>query len=234
VRLKTPKEKMKFKVSIFLLCLFINTRLFSEIKILYSAALLKDGYQVRKGEYIEGIKILNRYGYRNPYIVEAIKKKGPTFLDKYSTHVFYAQSNNAALRNKGVNEGRTLLESFGHFNFNPHDMLIKISGRYHFMSDCFIRFIENNPDLDGAVKSDGGDSAYTLCYALKAHLMLDFLQSLDFEKMEREMICIEAELGAYVRRMIQEKNAKIAYVDRLDVTGLVWGVPGYYPGTQSW
>lgn len=205
----------------------------AEIRVVCSSALLADGYELRKNEYIRGIQIISQYGYPNPYVIEAIAKKGPTFLDQCTCNVFYSSANDARLRNKGVNEARTMLEGLKALNFHPDDMIIKLSGRYHLTSDYFLRLIENNPTVDAFAKPVG-DCILTLCYAVRAKYLLEILENLDYAKMEREMICVELEVGKYIQKLAREKNMRVMYVNTLHVTGLVWGVPGYQPGTQSW
>ena len=94
----------------------------SQLRIVCTAALLQDKFEMRKNEYIKCFQILAMYGYKNPYIIEALKGKGPTFLDRYSSNVFYSKAhdfNVKDIRNKGINEARTLLDGFKHFNFHP-------------------------------------------------------------------------------------------------------------------
>ncbi|MFC1841584.1 hypothetical protein ACFLYA_00765 [Candidatus Dependentiae bacterium] len=202
-----------------------------DIKILCTAAVLNKHFEGRKAEYIKSIKIVSEFGYES-YIVEACKS-GNTFLDDYSSHVFYSNVNNPRLRNKGVNEGRSLKEAFNHFDFNDNDMIIKITGRYFFEDDSFISLVENNPDVDAFVKIvsnlPGYIWSFSGCFALRSKYFKDMLYSLDFAKMEKEMIDIERELLCFILRL-ESEGAKIMYVDKLNFASCTYfGGGGYNP-----
>jgi len=231
--LKKMISLKKIIVCILLLC--CQSYLSAEIRIFCTAALIDEGFESRKSEYLHCFAILESFGYPDPYVVEAIKINGPTFLDDFSTYVYYSTTNNPSLKNKGVNEGRTMLEALKAFNFDPEDMIVKITGRYHFTSDQFIRMIEDNPDIDGFVKNDGVPySVITGCFALRYHYILDFLEHLNYGEMEKNMICIEWKLADFLQNIVVEKQAKIHYVNRLHLSAHVWGSPDYRPGTLNW
>jgi hypothetical protein len=116
----------------------------AEMRIILTAALTDNCFEFRKNQYIESLSILAKYGYKNPYIVEAIRTPGPTFLDDYSTNVFYATCNNPSIRNLGANEARTLLEALEYFQFADDDMILKLTGRYQLFSDRLIKIVEKN------------------------------------------------------------------------------------------
>jgi len=133
----------------------------AEMRIILTAALTDNHFEFRKNQYIESLNILADYGYQNPYIVEAIKKVGPTFLDDYSTNVFYATCNNPSSINHGANEARTLLEALEHFQFADDDIILKLTGRYQLLSDRLLRIIKKNQNNFDAFISD-----YTSKYLL--------------------------------------------------------------------
>jgi hypothetical protein len=220
---------------VFLISNIFNS-LFADIKVVCSAALLNNQFEFRKQQYIKCFEILTQYGYPKPFAIEAFLKKGPSFLDDYCKDVFYAQSNNLSLKNKGVNEGRTMLEGLKHFNFAPNDMVVKLTGRYFFSNDSFLRTVENNPDADAIVRQTilwDKENIVTGCFALKNHYLIDFLEHLDFEKMERNMIDIEWEMKLYIQKIIREKNAKVIFVDLLHLSAHVWGLDNNM-GTYYW
>ena len=188
-----------------------------EVKILYTAALLDCDYELRKLEYIKSLDILKNYGYSNPYIVEAIKSANPTFLDNYSCNVMYSNVNDYSLRNKGINEARSIIEAFKQFNFNDKDMIIKITGRYFFTSDQFLKLVENNPSIDAFIKTDGLGQVFTGCFALRYKYFKTMLGQLDYDKMEHSMINIEQEVAIYINKIIKEQNANVMYCDKLDM-----------------
>jgi len=195
----------------------------NEIKIILTAALIDTQYEERKNEYLKVAKILDDYGYSNPYIIEAIKEKSETFLNGLSKNVFYSNVNNSTLRNKGVNEAKSIIEGFKHFDFKDDDMILKITGRYYFSSDAFIRLIEKNPEYDAFVKTDCYDQAFAGCFALRFHYFKDMLENLHYEKMEINMINIEKEIANYLKKISSEKNAKIMYIEKLDIVANIFG-----------
>ena len=97
----------------------------AEVRVILTAALTNNHFELRKNQYIKSLDILSSYDYQNPYIVEALKKTGPTFLDEYSTNVFYSTCNNPSLKNHGVNEARSLLEALNYFEFADDDIILK-------------------------------------------------------------------------------------------------------------
>lgn len=195
----------------------------SEVKILYTAALIDFNFDQRKKEYIKTLEILSSYGYTDPYIVEAIKSGPPTFLDNYSCNIAYSNINDSRLHNKGVNEARSLLEAFKILNFNDNDIVVKITGRYYFTSNEFLMLVENNPTVDAFVKTDSSAQVFTGCFALRYKYFKEFLEQLDLAKMEQEMINIEQEIAHYLKKILQIKNVKIMSIDNLNVVANVWG-----------
>ena len=97
---------------LLIIALLLNTQAISaKIRIVLTAALTQAHYEFRKNEYIESFTSLKRFGYCDFYIVEAVTKGGPTFLDTYCNDVFYATANDPLCTNQGVNESKTMLEA---------------------------------------------------------------------------------------------------------------------------
>jgi hypothetical protein len=202
--------------------LFINLfsmTSFAEVRLVLSAALTDAYFELRKEQYIKSFSILAQYGYgyENAYVVEALRKKGLTFLDDYSNHVFYATVDDSALVNKGINEARTLLEGFYHFNFDSEDMIIKLTGRYYLLSDYFLKLVEKNSDLDAIVKLDSCGQVLTLFFAMRGKYFCDMYEHIDYVSMERNRINIEKEVADYIQKKEKAGNFKVLYVDKLDV-----------------
>jgi hypothetical protein len=193
------------------------------IQILYTAALIDQQYEERKNEYIACLQSLKARGYTNPYIVEAIKKNSPTFLDEHSINVFYSTVNNIHLKNKGVNEGKTMLQALNHFNLDPDTMILKITGRYPFISDDLFQCIKDNPGADAIVKMDPYGQGITACFALRARYLKDMLEHLDYNRMEQNMINVELEFANYLKKIIREKNAKVIYINNLGIAARAFG-----------
>lgn len=193
------------------------------IKIVLSVALTDNYFEERKQQYIEAFSILTNLGYPDFYIVEAIKGQGPTFLDLYCDKVFYSKINNPNLNNKGINEGITLLDGLAHFNFDPEDMVIKLTGRYHLMSDYFLKAVQNNLDCDALVHLDDYGNLHTLGYAMKYKYMKEMYESLPYDHLEQHMINVEKACNDFVTQKVQEGVMKVIYMDKLDIKANVAG-----------
>lgn len=193
----------------------------SETKIICTAALIDNQFEKRKAEYIKSLNILNSYQFYDPYIIESVLPLGSrSFLNNYSNNVLYTNTNNCSFKNKGVNEACSLLEAFKKLKFKEHDIIVKITGRYSFNSDLFLTTIKENPTVDVfALKIS--DQVFTGCFAMRYELFKDFLNQLDFIKMEKEMINIEYELALYLKK-IESKN-NILYINKIDITAPIFG-----------
>ncbi len=191
-----------------------------DTNILYTAAVINFQFDFRKNEYMRCLNLLHDYWYE-PYIVEACSK-APTFLEQHCKNVYYSQVNNASLKNKGTNEAKSMIQALNHYNFNDNDLIIKLTGRYYFKSDSFLRLVEATPDIDGYVTLDPRTFfSFTGCYGLRCKYFKEMLNSIDLNRMEREMIDVEHIVIDYMRKIEKERGAKIMYLDEVDVKSLV-------------
>ena len=92
------------KLLTYFLLLLLPVNLLPVIRIVCTAALTDAFFEFRKQQYIEACFMLTKLGYKDFYIIEALKKQGPTFLDYCCPHVFYASANNPFLKNNGIND----------------------------------------------------------------------------------------------------------------------------------
>lgn len=199
------------------LSLFSNRFSYGEIKLLYTAAVIDDKYEMRKIEYIYSLQILRSLDVPI-FIVEACTNS--SFFDEFSEPVFYSQVNDTTIKNKGVNEARSMKEAFEYYKFDDEDMIVKLSGRYFFNSSHFFNFIKRHPLISAFAKKPNLTSYFTGCFALRAKYFKMFLQELDLSKMENEMICIENELGDFFNR---HPEIQIHHLDSLHVTANIFG-----------
>lgn len=223
--------KIRAQASTFFvsLALLTNMWLDARVHLVLSAALTDDYYEFRKQQYIDMFCTLLKFGYKDPFVIEAVKKRSPTFLDTYSKNVFYSQVNNSDLKNKGINEATTMLEGLKYFNFDPEDMILKITGRYQCINDFFLKFVENNSDADAIVKFTPDGQVLTLCYAMKQKHFIHMFEHLDYASMETNTIYLEQTVGHYIRNRIEQGNFKVISVDRLYVRSNYLGsncIPG--------
>ena len=190
----------------------------STVRILCTAALIKQNNELRKTEYINCLERLKHYGMK-PYIVESCHSIGPTFLDDHAFHVCYTGTNNPRLRNKGVNEALSLIAALEYFNFDDNDMIIKLTGRYILEPADFINTVKNNPDVDAVVKRNPDGQVFAVCFAMRCNHMKTMLNNLNFDSMERNMINLEREVGTYIDR----KQLHYLKINHIGLSGRVGG-----------
>lgn len=208
-------------IGIFLCLLFQSFA--SDLKILYTAALIPYKFEERKAEYIHSLDVLKLLGYRSQvYITESCLSFPFSFFDAYCDHILYANINDWSLRNKGVNEAKAMLAAFHHFQFDDEDMIVKLTGRYSFDNHQFLRFVESHPEADAIARylHGPGTGIVAGCFAMRARFFKQMLQQLDLIKMEREMIDIEREEEIFLQQMISQR-AKVLYVETLGLTANV-------------
>lgn len=212
-----------------ILLLSVNMETYTKVRLVLSAALTDYYYEFRKQQYVAMFDNLTKLGYKDPYVIEAIKKRGPTFIDRYTKNTFYSSVNNDTLRNKGINEATTMLEGLKYFNFDPEDMVLKITGRYECIGDTFLKFVERNQQADAIVKFTADGQVLTLCYAMKQKHFIHMFEALNYRKMEAETIYLEQAVGEYIRYRMKQGNFKVIVVDKLHVRSNYLGsncIPG--------
>jgi hypothetical protein len=188
------------------------------IKVVCTAAILSENFEVRKQEYIKALERIKQFGFM-PYIVESCQV-GPTFLDALSNKVWYAQTNDYRLKNKGVNEAKALLHFFEHNHFNDEDLIVKVTGRYYFVDDMFLQYVAHHQEYDVFVKDVAklyGHNfldIFTGCFAMRYKYFIEFLRQLNFDEMEKKSLAIEWRLGAYIA---SKKEMKVCKLDKLNM-----------------
>jgi hypothetical protein len=198
------------------------------IKIVYTAALIEHSlYQSRLQEYIASLKTLLKYGYE-PYVIESCSLKGPTFFEAFTPFVFYWNSNEPDLINKGVNELNSLIAGCLYYAFDDDDMIIKLTGRYHMDTRKFLDLVEENPDIDViyTARYQDGTGVCTGCFAMRYRLFIEMLFEINIKKMKRELIDFENEVESFIKKL---SLTNIKYVKEIDVTANVAG--GGHSGT---
>ena len=202
----------------------------STIKFVCTAALIDQGYDSRKQEYTKGIEKIKQFGFM-PYIVESCKS-GPSFLDLLSDKVWYAKTNDFNLRNKGVNEVKSLLHFFEFNKFDDDDIIVKTTARYIFTDNSFLVYIINHPEYDAFVKDiqkttkHKGMGIFTGCFALKYKYFIQFLQQLSLQTMEKDTLSLETE---FVKYLDLNKHIKICKLGTLGISFRF----GFYDGVFS-
>lgn len=204
----------KISLRWFISCIILLSPfiLHGTIRILCTAALIPHQYEMRKTEYINSLRKITQFGYPS-YVVESCAQS-PTFLDDYATHVFYTKTNNPTLHNKGVNEALSMLACFRFFQFNNDDIIIKLTGRYCFRSDTFLKRIEQNQSTDIFVKRFDDGQIFTGCFAMRYKYLKQMLEQIDYSRMEKNMINFEQEAAQYIARL---KNISLLEINHFDL-----------------
>lgn len=216
--------KLHKNIILVILVIFIPKTVLATVRIVCSAALTDQYFEFRQQQYIDSFNILARLGYPDFYVVEAVRKKGPTFLENYTKNVFYATVNNPRLRNNGINEAKTLLEGCRHFHFDPNDIIIKLTGRHSFITDYLIKLVENNQGFDAFVKVNEDENAWTVGFAMRYKYFKEMFENIDYDSVEKNMIPIEYKVGDYIKKQKKENTSfKVFYLDRLDIKANLYG-----------
>lgn len=171
---------VRLKIALIMVGLFVCNGIESVVRIILTAALADRYYDLRKTQYLESFRLLKSHGYENVYVVESLKKQGPTFLDDCSSNVFYSQANNPHIL-PGYNEAITLLDALYHFGFDPEDIIIKLTGRHQFVSDEFLKYVHENPDGDIFVKAhnlqeQSPHEVHTLAFAMRCKYLIQMCE----------------------------------------------------------
>lgn len=218
------------KRSLLVLFVFCSISIFAaqsnevNIKVLYTSALIPRKFEERKKEYIKCLQQLTELGLiTNTYVIESGPPIANPFFEDYCPNVFYSNTNNTKLRNKGVNEANSLINAFQHYFFDDEDVLVKLTGRYLFTEDKIFKFIKMHPEVDAVVSFRGETREggfQTGCYALRGKYFKEWLAQLDLEKMERKYIDIERELTSFIDKMIL-RGAKVEEWGKIGITAYV-------------
>ncbi len=207
-----------------LLFLFCACSLYaSEIKIVFTSALIPFKFEERKQEYIKSLRTIDAYGYKpRTYIVESGGDTPLSFFEDYCDQVFYANTNNLRLVNKGVNESKAILKALDFYEFDDEDIIVKLTGRYWFNNDDFLKFLEAHPEADAIARrlDDTSRGISTGCFAMRSKFFKRMYRELDLAKMEEKLIDIEWEAEQFLKKMIAE-NANVVYLDRVNITANV-------------
>lgn len=185
------------------------------LKVLYTSALIPHKYEERKQEYIQSLQILENAGYLpNTYVIESGPPTIFSFFEEHAKHVFYSATNDLSLRNKGVNELKSLIHFCKVHDIQDDEMIVKLTGRYYFENDFFLKHITAHPELDAAVsfreKAIDNCCLQTGCFAIKGKHFKNWLKKVDLQKLEEEMIDVEWDFTRFIRSLIlQEANVEI-------------------------
>lgn len=206
------------KKNVVFVLIFLAVKACADVRLVLTAALTDAYYSFRKQQYVASFNQLYNYGFTpaSIYIIEAVKRKGPTFLEAFSQHVFYATVNDQSLVNKGLNEITTLFEGLKYYNFDPDDIVIKMTGRYYLLSDyCLKTVYEKQNQYDVFVKRDGPCMVRTFIFAMRVKYLMELLSEIDIYEYEKKGQWVEHAFAQYINRNIGK--LRVCFLDHLDI-----------------
>ena len=107
------------------------------------------------------------------------------------------------------------------YHFHDDEVIIKQTGRYKFISDLFIKYFNHSVDVN--VLYGENNNCFFGMFAIKFKHLKDFINTLDFEVMENNMISIETLLSQYISQKILsvERHNKIDIYSNINNNHLV-------------
>lgn len=191
------------------------------MKILFTSADVVDSdyYEVRCLEYKKSLKFYESTRFiKQLEIVECVNTKSELYSD-YIDRLFYSNTHNPNFRNKGALEGLALQKWFKEksHDLDEQEQVVKVTGRYLFTEPSFLDIVsENNYDLYAQI--DETENQYrTVAFSMRAHQFREFVESVDWMRLEQRMVNIEKSLFLFANK----NNLKICNIDNLGIECMV-------------
>ena len=175
-------------------------------------------------DHIKRKRRLDRYDYCISSTLELIKKYNlnivpiivenngfrETFLNKFKCKILYTNNNNKNLWHKGCKEMEDIKDAIKHFNIEPDDTIIKLTGRYRIYRPDFLNLvIRNNNNYKCFIKFfnvatkkyhiNHNDCILGL-FAIKSKYLLNF------DNYKEKMGSPEEQFAIFVRDFIKLEN----------------------------
>lgn len=167
--------------------------------ILVTSAELNLMKEMRSVEYKKTIDWMNQnVTNHNVVWLECISNREPPYLNK-SFPCYCPNVHNSHYQNKGSNLGNSLKSFFDNCEVDDN-LIVQMTGRYHFMDTYFFEQIEKNPGYDLYAKNDGYDQYFTGCFALKTQYFIEWVSETDWDYLNYVMMNIEKSLWNFSRR----------------------------------
>jgi len=163
----------------------------NKIEIVLSTALIEDnlGLKKRIEEYTGCFGIIKKMGYKFTILETVVEKS--SFLESHCDNVIYTNVN-GCYNNRGTNYINSFKKFVDNSNFDDDCIIIHITGRYPLIDDSFIKecLLLDNKKI-GCFKKDKFNQFHLFLYSLRFKHLKELLNSIDVEKMERDMINLE-------------------------------------------
>lgn len=189
------------------------------MKVIYTSALITNKFEERKLHYKDSYSILLKY-FKNSdiYIVECFSDKSD-FLSDFGSQVYLTNTHDVKIRNKGVLEVKGI-SNFILNNKIEDDYFLKMTGRYKFLDDHFIKNYRDNIGYDFYGKLiDNKTQVFTGCFIIKNKILNEFIEYVDINHLESNMINIEM----YLLNFLIEKKKNCFFIDKLNVDAPIFG-----------
>jgi len=181
------------------------------IKVIFTSALIEDPDEERKKCYIQNLINLKNYGCE-VFVVESCIE-GPSYLDCYCDKVYYTKSNDL-YETKSNNEIKSMLIGLLHYDFEPEDLILKVTGRYVLEDDQLINFVKLNENADVIARVWNDIDAYTGYYAIKYKYLLDMFDYYFYiYNNKSKNFAVEHALGNFIS--MNKDNLKIIRIPKL-------------------
>lgn len=187
--------------------------------VLITSAEIELMNDIRSNEYIKTIKWMKKNATDHNVIwLECISNLDPPYLNG-DFPCYCSNSHNSSYRNKGSNLGNALKNFFNTCDVND-DLVMQITGRYHFSDTYFFDIISNNPGYDLYAKNDGNDQYFTGCFAIKKSFLIEWINETDWDYLNYSMSNIEKSLWNYSKR----KKLNCYEVDSIHMDCNIFGI----------
>lgn len=186
--------------------------------ILVTSAELDFMNEMRTNEYLKTIEWLQENASTHNVVwLECIFNNEPPYL-KGTFPVYCPNSHRSNYTNKGANLGQSLKNFFNICEVND-ELVVQLTGRYHFMDTYFFEQIEKNPGYDLYAKNDGYDQYFTGCFAIKKSYLIQWVNETDWDYLNYAMINFEKSLWNFSK----EKNLNFFEMDKLNMNCNIFG-----------
>ncbi len=189
--------------------------------LIFTAADIWRDRKSRREEYKLGYSSVIKHlpGLEIIYL-ETFKKK-KSVLELFGP-VFYSNSHKRGISNKGVNLIRALqsLLSCKESLFVAENVIV-MTGRYQILSDKFHETLLAESVRRDFIGREFQDLAqvHTGLFMIKTKLLIQFVNSVDLEEMERKRISIENELWSFM----SQNDVNCLFLPKLDLYAPVFG-----------
>lgn len=202
------------------------------IRFLITTALTYEGHHKygdsnliakRKQQYINFIELMKSVNIEK-YYCECVHPGPHTFLNDLidEDHLFYTETHNPSLKNIGVDEINGCKAALKHFGFDDDDIIIKLTGRYTLNSLLIVDEIKKHENKFDAFyhpfpeNHSGTGQMFTGAFGLRKLHYQNYLEQVDQQKMEKEMINVERDLLNYFNH--NQDKIRLRPLDKLDIT----------------